>query len=410
VAEQEIPEDTSVLPDRALQSALEFAVLIAAAGQKTRPPVPFPAGLRPFLKFHKLPPKALSTVREVVEGDPEYLRLLGVGAQAELVDEVGMLWLTRPDGWLAAALEAVHPDTEVDDASDARAERRRREAAETVAARSRLEVVELKELLRRAVQEVTDLGRERDRLAKQLRAAESRVGELERGARRREAGESADASRADVAADELRSLRERLEVAETARDAALSARAQESATVDADRIRSLLLEALALVGTAPDAARRPRRAQARKPIAIPGGVYGHSDKAAEHLLRFPGVLVLVDGYNVAKLGWPELSLEQQRDRCIDAAEALARRWGTAVYIVFDGADVVGAHTRGRRLVRVSFSPEGVLADDVLRAEVAALEPSRPVVVVTNDQAVLQDVKAAGANTVSSDTFLTLARR
>jgi predicted RNA-binding protein with PIN domain len=81
-----------------------------------------------------------------------------------------------------------------------------------------------------------------------------------------------------------------------------------------------------------------------------------------------------------------------------------------LHVVFDGADVVGAHTRGRRLVRVTFSPEGVLADDVLRAEVAAVEPSRAVVVVTNDQAVLQDVKAAGANTISSDAFLTLARR
>ena len=60
-------------------------------------------------------PKALTTVREVVEGDPEYLRLLGLGAQAELVDEVGMLWLTRPDGWLASAVEVVRPDVEADD-------------------------------------------------------------------------------------------------------------------------------------------------------------------------------------------------------------------------------------------------------------------------------------------------------
>jgi hypothetical protein len=59
---------------------------------------------------------------------------------------------------------------------------------------------------------------------------------------------------------------------------------------------------------------------------------------------------------------------------------------------------------------VSYSPDGVIADDVLRAEVAATDPARPVVAVTNDQAVLTDVKAAGANTLSSDTFLALARR
>ena len=54
-------------------------------------------------------------------------------------------------------------------------------------------------------------------------------------------------------------------------------------------------------------------------------------------------------------------------------------------------------------------PVADIADDVLRAEVAALDPARPVVVVTNDQAVLHDVKAAGANTVSSDAFLAVAR-
>ena len=55
--------------------------------------------------------------------------------------------------------------------------------------------------------------------------------------------------------------------------------------------------------------------------------------------------------------------------------------------------------------------EGVIAtmDDVIRAEVAAVPTSRPVVVVTNDQAVRRDVSAAGANLISSDAFLALTR-
>ena len=81
-----------------------------------------------------------------------------------------------------------------------------------------------------------------------------------------------------------------------------------------------------------------------------------------------------------------------------------------MHIVFDGATIIGASAAARRMVRVSFSPEGVTADDVLRAEVAALDPDRPVVVVTNDQAIVADVRAAGANVVASDTFLMLARR
>jgi predicted RNA-binding protein with PIN domain len=52
----------------------------------------------------------------------------------------------------------------------------------------------------------------------------------------------------------------------------------------------------------------------------------------------------------------------------------------------------------------------VSADDVLRAEVAAADVAKPVVVVTNDRAIITDVVAAGANTISSNDFLHLLRR
>ena len=61
-------------------------------------------------------------------------------------------------------------------------------------------------------------------------------------------------------------------------------------------------------------------------------------------------------------------------------------------------------------MRVSYSPEGVSADDVIRAEVAVLPSDRPVVVVTNDRAVVSDVRADGANVLSSDVFLAVAGR
>lgn len=401
------------IPDRALRSALEFAVMIASVGQRSRPQVPFPAELKPYLRFQKLPAKALSAVRAAVEGNPNFLRALGAGAQPELVDEVGILWLQRPEGWeaqVAEQLAAAAAESDDQHAErDARAERKKREAAEAAAARSRLEVVELKESLARERQARAEAEAERDRLAKELRSAGEKVRELESANRRRERGEAAQAGRADAAVDEVTDLRARLEEAEAARDAALSARADEPEVAQADRLRALLLEALTITG--PSRSDTPaRRRAARTPLGIPGGLYGNSLAAAEHLLRSPGVVVLVDGYNVAKLGWPDVSLERQRALCVDAAEALARRWGTDLHVVFDGADVVGAHTRERRLVRVVYSPEGVTADDVLRAEVAALDPTRPVLVVTNDQAVLADVKAAGANSIASETFLALARR
>ena len=154
---------------------------------------------------------------------------------------------------------------------------------------------------------------------------------------------------------------------------------------------------------------RPTRAR-RKPIRLPGGVFTGTVEAAEFLLRVKSAERLIDGYNVAKLGWPSLDLDQQREQCIAAVENMAKRWNMPITIVFDGASVEGAHASGRRKVRIVYSPAGVSADDVLRAEVNAADVAKPVVVVTNDRAIITDVVAAGANTVSSDDFLHLLRR
>ena len=119
-------------------------------------------------------------------------------------------------------------------------------------------------------------------------------------------------------------------------------------------------------------------------MALPGGVMGSSQAAAEFLLR-SGASVLVDGYNVAKQAWPNLDLAGQRVVLLDAVENLVRRHGSDITVVFDGADVVGASADGRRIVRVVFSPDGVIADDVIRDEVRRLPATRHVVVVTNDR-------------------------
>ena len=104
------------------------------------------------------------------------------------------------------------------------------------------------------------------------------------------------------------------------------------------------------------------------PLPLPGGVARDSRKAAEYLLEAPGALVLVDGYNVAKLAWPDDDLAGQRERLLDAAETVARRFGSEITVVFDGADVVGAHAAERRDVAGRLLAGGrELADDVIRA-------------------------------------------
>jgi rRNA-processing protein FCF1 len=89
------------------------------------------------------------------------------------------------------------------------------------------------------------------------------------------------------------------------------------------------------------------------------------------------------------------------------------RVGASVRVVFDGA------ARGNRLqppaaVRqrmvVEFSPSEVEADEVIVAAVDDLDPTRPVVVATNDRRVRQEVLERGANVISVDQLLAVLGR
>jgi len=433
--------DADDLPDRLLASALEFAVGIAATNARSRPrPLPFPAAMRPFLRERKLSHKALAEVRRAVEDDEGFRRALGTIATDDLVDEAGLLWLRRPDGWGERLVALARERSETGPAGDLRRAERRREAAEQASRRATAELAGARaEAVRQgeaADEARRELAAEREVTAG-LRASLAATEDELRRARQRLAAavERTERARADAVA-----ATERAEAAEAVRDHVLAQRAGADATgateallAGAARLAEEVAEhALGARRLAAELARlaeevaalepvravrstsraRPARGRpvARRPLALPGGVYGSSREAAEHLVRAPGVAVLVDGYNVAKTGWPALTLEEQRGRCIDAAEDVARRYGTDVAVVFDGAAVAGTAAGRRRLVRIRFSPEGVSADDVLRDEVAGAPSERSVIVVTNDQAIVSDVRSFGANTMTSEQFLDLARR
>ena len=107
----------------------------------------------------------------------------------------------------------------------------------------------------------------------------------------------------------------------------------------------------------------------------------------EQLLALPRAHLVVDGYNVTKTAWPELSLERQRDRLLGGLAPLVARSGAEVTVVFDAADSTDRPVVNRpRGVRVLFSPAGVIADDVIRELVAAEPQGRPLVVVSSDNA------------------------
>ncbi len=213
-----------------------------------------------------------------------------------------------------------------------------------------------------------------------------------------------DRERARAEAERGRADRASAEVA-AARQAAREAR-------QADEVRlGLLLDTLggavaglrrelALGGSGPRPADLVAGAQSAR-----GGGSADGLAALDALLSVPSVHLVVDGYNVSKTGYPDLPLADQRTRLVGQLAALAARTGVEITVVFDGAGVVTAPTRGSRGVRVLFSDPGVLADDVIRSLVAAEPEGRPVVVATADRALAESVRRRGAHALPSLVLL-----
>ncbi len=150
----------------------------------------------------------------------------------------------------------------------------------------------------------------------------------------------------------------------------------------------------------------------RVPVALPGGVFDDTAEAAEHLLRTPGAVLVVDGYNVTMQGWPELAVADQRRRIVTALSDLAQRTATRVELVFDGAEVEPSSVPapGRRLVRVRFSDPGVEADDVVIDLVAGIPAATPVIVASSDRRVRDGARRRGANLIHAHQLVALLRR
>lgn len=263
---------------------------------------------------------------------------------------------------------------------------------------------------------------ELDRLRERLR---------ERGAQLREARDAAHAARAELSdadgdtAGEVAALTARLE--KERQRAELERARADRATADAEAARrsarearrsdevrlALLLETLegaaaglrAELGVGDSSGALPADTVRGSTRAdwLPAGVADTT--ALERLLGLPKVHLIVDGYNVTKTGYPDLPLADQRDRLVRQLSALAARTSAEVTVVFDGAGVVAVPGASVRGVRVLFSDPGVLADDVIKALVAAEPAGRPLVVATSDREIVDAVRAKGAHPVASAVLL-----
>jgi predicted RNA-binding protein with PIN domain len=440
-----------------------FAPLIETAGDTLRgmEPSDAPASLRHLQSFDRrgfMHGPAPKQVRAALDRDesfrdavvtrflerPEVQTALGEWEVARAVDVVdaaakrgdlpllaSALWAAHADGY-EYGLGIVHARHEQDlhraaDVEDAQAvaraqaesdEARRRADAARMAAEAALEHAERELRDERGTrrnrddeaaaaaaqtqQKVEDLEAQLDNARASLRTADSRA--------------QREAQRAQQFETDVRALRADLEAARAetalpADDARVIARAAEQSRQVASTLDGLARRS-ASTPKQPKASRTtttPRAPARRTKPAVPAGIIADSAKGADAMLRTAGVVLVVDGYNVAKRAWPDGTLADQRERLALALAALHTRIGCASTIVFDGDGSTGAPVLRRPGLRVLFSAAGEEADDVVVREVARLPKRVPVVVASSDAWVREHAEAEGAVVVSADTMLAVVR-
>lgn len=363
--------------------------------------------------------------------------------RADLALLASALWAARPEGYAfgLGALSAVHERRRRDwgDAADARAleqrlveheeARRRAETARRAAEAdaARLEAALHEERRSRRAREEQAAG-EADDARRHAAALEVEVERAADAAKAAVGRADREAQRARALEDDVRRLRTELAAArEALRESPPPGLAPDQVRVVADAAAAArrLADGLAAllpsggaastsepVAGAPAATRpgaepaaRTRPLARRVPPVLPPGLVGDSVAGLTAMLRTPGLVLVVDGYNVSQRAWHEATPSEQRTRLAMALAQLHLRHGCEATVVFDGDGTEGVPPFRRPGLRVLFSSPGEEADEVVVRLVAELPKRVPVIVVSSDAWVREHAEGEGASVVSADTLL-----
>ncbi len=431
----DLPEEEPVLPEavRVRVTALAAAALTGLAADEV------PAALRKVANFapNRRAKLGGSMIAAQLASDSMFRRRVAqraltdagdlgesvtagmLPAAADPVEVAALAYLARPTGWhglVGAAGDLVR--AEADSAAIAERVRdaeQRAARAEHDRAVAKVEADKLRDELSRVREELGQLREEVRVVSRSLReaqAAERRSAELLATEKGRIRGAAAEHDA------EVRRLKARIADAEaaaaTGRQSVRDLRAAENARL------WLLLDTInqSAVGLRRELSTEPPE---RMPADFVAAAHAHLPEGAapvraraqdtddparlDQLLALPRAHLVVDGYNVTKRGFGEMSLEQQRKRLISGLGGIAAQTGDEITCVFDGAERVHGLPPAPRGVRVLFSRKGETADDLIRRLVRAEPAGRPVVVVSSDREVADGVRRHGAHPLGADALL-----
>ncbi|GIF78960.1 NYN domain-containing protein [Catellatospora bangladeshensis] len=432
-------EAADFVPEPILSEPIRQRVVSLAAGVLTAlPNDEIPVALRKVAKFAPNRRARLggAAIAAQLTADPVFRQRIGAKvlpeagelgtavqsglapAAADPIEVAALAYLARPAGWrdlLDAAGQAVAAEAEssavAEHIRDAESRAARAEHDRAVA---RVEADKLRDELARVRDELNQLREEARSTGKALRETQAqlkRANELLAIEKGRAAKGHGDHEA------ELRRLRAKLADAEAVAGDARQA-ARDTRAVDEARLW-LLLETIgqAAVGLRRELALDPATVLPADTVAAayadtPGAPTAanraqNADDPARlaQLLALPKAHLVVDGYNVTKRGFAEMSLEHQRNRLVTGLGGVAAQTGAEVTVVFDGAERVHGLPAPPRGVRVLFSRKGETADEVIRRLVRAEPPGRPIVVVSSDREVADGVRRHGAYPMNSESLV-----
>jgi predicted RNA-binding protein with PIN domain len=377
---------------------------------------PIAAQLETDKKFRELVAETLSA------GWPELIASLSEGVvppAAEPVLVAAAAYLARPPGW-AEMVESARADLEksaaaAEGSAQEQTLNRLREQLANQKTAAKEESDRLRDQLKLARSEISDLRRKLHDARERAKAADKRAAEVQETAQETMA---VAVSAGSAGESELRRLRERL--ADTERQLESTRRAaREGRSVEDTKVR-MLLDALqdAAAGlrrelALPSSIHRPADSVAsvapgkQGVQAVPARALADDDPALlDQLLALPQIHLIVDGYNVTKTGYGTFTLADQRNRLLTGLGALYAQTRTELTCVFDGAELNGpVPMSAPRGVRVMFSAPGQIADDLIRQLVRAEPTGRAVAVVSSDREVAESVRRMGARPVPSVLLL-----
>ena len=422
-------DDLSALPEAVRARVVSLAADVLAQVSGLPPAVRRVAGFAPNRRARL----GGSAIAEALQDDELRDRVAvqvaaRPGRDDDQADVAARAWLSRGEGWIDVVEQA-----EAALGSGVRVAERER--AELARLRERLETADqaLREARAKARAQVEEYKSENATLRRKL--GESRSSERQARETAEEALGLAEEARSRAAAlesvqdKEVRRLRARVEQleaeqADRRREERRTSRAdRDEATIRARLLLDSVIESasglrrelgLPAVPGAPADRVEAGLAEPVDDARTPGAsaVLGPgSASVLEMLLALPRARLLIDGYNVSKGAWGSSSLEAQRQRLLRALAPLVARTGAETTVVFDAANLTNRPVvPAPRGVKVVFSPPGVIADDVVRDLVAAEPPGRTVVVVSDDQEVVRDARAAGARVASASALVELLER